>query len=150
MSYVECYSLGPFSSLSGLSSTWLLWPPLATATGSCSAVTHTRNSSARVTEMKAGCTRIESRVVTSYEQPGRRRVSGGVVKSTMVPLPALWLIDCLILVGTGWVKNSPGRGTQRQRVPPFHRKLREPARQSCGSEDRIGQGLWESWHGAET
>lgn len=49
---------------------------------------------------KARYTRIQPRAATSCEEPGRGRVSGGVMKGTIVPLPAPWPPDVLSLAGT--------------------------------------------------
>lgn len=38
--------------------------------------------------------------MTSCEEPGRGRVSGGMVKGAMLPLPAPWLAHLLTPTGT--------------------------------------------------
>ena len=49
---------------------------------------------------KARYTKNYPTVITSCEEPGKARVSGGVAKGTVVPLTASWHPDLLALAGT--------------------------------------------------
>ena len=71
-----------------------------THAGDCSDLLSWQDGQIGGTGTKARYTRIEPRVATSCEEQGRDRVAGGVVKGTLVPLPAPWLPDLLTLAGT--------------------------------------------------
>ena len=68
----------------------------------CSNSLSGQNGQTRSKGTKTRYTRMEPRVATSHEEPGKGRVSGGVAMGTTVPLSACCLPEILTLGGTSW------------------------------------------------